>query len=141
MTARSILTISYGLEIGWSDPISDIAEACGTALFEAAVMPVTVLMDAFPLLQYLPSWMPGIYVLFFFIPISGSVSGGGFKHKLPQWKKASYEAYEVPFAAAEAACVCLVLIHWLHHSMCLAGSESCAAFTCIKYIEQERLRF
>ena len=66
MTARSILTISYGLEIGWSDPISDIAEAFCTAAFEAAVMPVTVLMDAIPLLQYLPSWMPGILVLFVF---------------------------------------------------------------------------
>ena len=62
MTARSILTVSYGLEIGWNDPISDIAEAFCAAAFEAAVMPVTVLMDVFPLLQYLPSWMPGIFV-------------------------------------------------------------------------------
>ena len=62
MTARSILTISYGLEIGWSDPISDAAEAFTTASFEAATMPVALLMDAFPLVQHLPSWMPGIFV-------------------------------------------------------------------------------
>ena len=92
--------------------------------------------------RYYNTFPPGcqvsLFCLSFSIPIS--LSGGGFKRKLPQWIKASYEAYEVPFTAAKAACVCLVPIHWLRHSMCLSGSKICAAFTCVKYFEQEGLR-
>lgn len=83
------ITIAYGLDIKPSkDPYIEYAEK-GVAAIAAAAAPGAFLVDAIPLLKYVPSWFPG----------------AGFKRKAHEWRKWTRAMVEVPFRDAEKAVV------------------------------------
>ena len=60
MSASTILSITYGLEVtSLDDPILHVAESFSAAITEAGTLPITFLLDSFPVLRYTPEWFPG----------------------------------------------------------------------------------
>lgn len=83
------ITIAYGLDVKPSDdPYIEIAEK-GAAAIASAVAPGAFLVDAIPILKYVPSWFPG----------------AGFKRKAYEWRKWTRAMVELPFGDAEKAIV------------------------------------
>ncbi|KAL0067926.1 hypothetical protein AAF712_005095 [Marasmius tenuissimus] len=77
------LKITYGYELQSSmgtDPYVELANKAIQGLSEASI-PGTFLVDFFPLLKYIPEWLPG----------------GGFKRRARMWKKESYELRDRPW--------------------------------------------
>lgn len=61
MIGATILTIAYGIKISSTDdPLIALAEAANHSVSQAAVLPITSLMDIFPVLKYIPKWFPGM---------------------------------------------------------------------------------
>lgn len=89
MTAQSIISIAYGLDvIAKDDPYITIAE---TAVYPLtiAVVPGAFLVDAIPALKYTPEWIPG----------------ASFKKKAKEWNDQRIDMIEIPFAGAKEAIV------------------------------------
>jgi len=59
MAGALIMSITYGLDIQSADDPDLKATVDGWDGLRAAVMPGSFLVDAFPLLRYVPSWFPG----------------------------------------------------------------------------------
>ncbi|KAJ3534780.1 hypothetical protein NMY22_g6770 [Coprinellus aureogranulatus] len=75
------LSTAYGLDISPShDPYIEIAEK-GMLALTAATAPGAFLVDAVPILKYVPSWFPG----------------AGFKRKAYEWNKWTRDMVEIPF--------------------------------------------
>ena len=75
------MKITYGIDVKESDdPYISIAEEAVNGLAEAGVIGM-FWVDMFPLLRYVPSWVPG----------------AGFKKKAARWKAALVGMIEKPF--------------------------------------------
>jgi len=75
-----ILEVMYGFKIRpVNDPYIKIAED-GLG-FVQGVIPGSFLVDALPLLKYVPDWFPG----------------AGFKKKAKLWGKGFHDSYDIPF--------------------------------------------
>ena len=75
------MKITYGIDVKESeDPYISIAEEALTGLAEAAVIGV-FWVDTFPLLRFIPNWIPG----------------AGFLKKAARWKAAFMTMTEKPF--------------------------------------------
>ena len=57
--------------------------------FKVAAVPGAFLVDALPILKYVPSWFPG----------------AGFQRKAREWKQLTRDMYCAPFQAAQDAIV------------------------------------
>lgn len=109
MIGAMILTIAYGIKISSvDDPLIALAEASSYSVSQAAVLRVTSLIDAFPVLKYIPKWFPGKYSLFFHIENKFILifKGGSFKRKAEHWARLGNDMYEIPYAMAQRAIVC-----------------------------------
>ncbi|KAF8994703.1 cytochrome P450 [Cyathus striatus] len=89
MSGELILSITYGINVQPSnDPYIKLAEAGVQPLLEATV-PGAFLVDTFPMLKYIPTWIPG----------------ANFKRKANEWHKAARGMVDIPFEATKAAIV------------------------------------
>ncbi|RXW22176.1 hypothetical protein EST38_g3685 [Candolleomyces aberdarensis] len=87
MAGDTILSIAYGLEIQQeNDPYLKRSEAVVNALGSAGV-PGAFLVDALPILKYVPAWFPG----------------ASFKRKAREWRETIRETLEIPFAEVKKA--------------------------------------
>jgi len=85
MAGETIMSITYGLETQpKDDPFIKTAEA-GTEPLAIAAVPGAFLVDVFPILKYVPEWMPG----------------ASFQRKAREWRKLARAMIEVPFAATK----------------------------------------
>ena len=79
--AATIMSISYGIDVKESnDPYISIAEEALSGVAEAGVFGA-FLVDIFPLLKYVPSWVPG----------------AGFQKKAAHWKAVNMTMGGKPF--------------------------------------------
>lgn len=85
MAAETILAIAYGLDVQpKNDPyIATAQRALHTIAI--ALVPGTFMVDAIPILKYVPDWMPF----------------AGFKRKAKEWRVFAQDMVEVPFQAAK----------------------------------------
>lgn len=75
------MKIAYGIDVKESnDPYISIAEEALNGLAEAGVIGA-FLVDMFPILKYVPSWVPG----------------AGFQKKAARWKEVNITMAEKPF--------------------------------------------
>ena len=89
MVGATILDIAYGIEVlPAGDPYIRTAEASFEAVSQAT-LPGAFLVDVFPVLRHVPSWMPG----------------AGFKTKAKEWKKLTDAVRFGPFDAMKQAMV------------------------------------
>ncbi|KIP11879.1 hypothetical protein PHLGIDRAFT_124541 [Phlebiopsis gigantea 11061_1 CR5-6] len=76
-----ILNLVYGYRVGeGTDPIVDLVETA-VEQFSQATTPGAFYVDMFPLLRYVPNWVPG----------------AGFQKKAMQWRRRAEEMADVPF--------------------------------------------
>ncbi|KAJ7607961.1 cytochrome P450 [Roridomyces roridus] len=86
-TGALVLSILYGIEVlPRDDPYLNIAEKAMHGLAIGS-LPGKFLVDTFPLLEYVPSWMPG----------------AGFKRQARVWKQHTQDILHVPFAETKRA--------------------------------------
>lgn len=89
LAGETIMSITYGVDVRpQHDPYIELAERAADAVVTAAV-PGAFLVDAIPILKYVPSWMPG----------------AGFKRQAKEWKKDAIAMVNVPFRAAKQGIV------------------------------------
>ena len=82
MAGDIILSIAYGIRISEdSDPYIALSEAGLEAIIKSATWG-SYMVDYFPILRYIPSWMPGM----------------GFKTQAARWKKKAEKMVSVPFS-------------------------------------------
>ncbi|TFK25339.1 cytochrome P450 [Coprinopsis marcescibilis] len=87
LAAETVLKIAYGIEIqAKNDPYVRVAEAAVHTLLAAAV-PGAYLVDAIPLLKYIPAWVPG----------------AGFRTEAKEWRVLANKMVEDPYRAVKAA--------------------------------------
>ncbi|KAJ2930258.1 hypothetical protein H1R20_g6806, partial [Candolleomyces eurysporus] len=85
LTAETILSVAYGIQIQQqNDPYVQLAEAANEGAIMAAV-PGKFLVEAIPILKYVPAWFPG----------------ASFKRKAREWYKLTRMMVEVPYADAK----------------------------------------
>ncbi|KAK7018237.1 cytochrome P450 [Favolaschia claudopus] len=82
MAGEIIMAVAYGIDaLPTKDPYIALAhEAVRT--FSIGTIPGQYLVDTFPILKYVPQWMPG----------------AGFKRQAAEWSKLSRDMLELPFA-------------------------------------------
>ncbi|KAF7369664.1 Cytochrome P450 [Mycena venus] len=81
MAGTLIMDIAYGIKVLPSDdPYIQLAEKAMHDLSNASI-PGAFLVDTFPAMKYMPSWLPG----------------ASFKHKANEWRKVVREVLEKPF--------------------------------------------
>ena len=85
----AMLKIGYGIDV--DDEDHELVQTIGAALDGAgqAFVPGKFLVDAFPVLQYVPAWLPG----------------AGFQKKFAMWREDSKKVRELPFAERNKAFV------------------------------------
>lgn len=89
--SETVMTITYGLEIRPEhDPHIEAAEKAVEALANVPYAGA-FMVDIFPSLKYVPSWMPG----------------AGFKRKAKEWKALALDSLNRPFNTLKAELVCL----------------------------------
>ncbi|KIL64707.1 hypothetical protein M378DRAFT_178658 [Amanita muscaria Koide BX008] len=86
MAGETILSITYGLEVQPNDDPYIELEQCTRYINEAAI-PGAYLVDAVPILQYVPEWMPG----------------AGFQTKIKRWRDLGQAMFDRPFRAAKTS--------------------------------------
>jgi hypothetical protein len=92
MMSETVMTITYGLEIQpENDPHIEAAEKAVEALANVPYAGA-FMVDIFPSLKYVPSWMPG----------------AGFKRKAKEWKALALDSLNKPFNNLKAE---MVYIH------------------------------
>ncbi|OAX41845.1 cytochrome P450 [Rhizopogon vinicolor AM-OR11-026] len=85
--ASVIMNVIYGIEIApRGDKYIDIAEEALDGMAKAAA-PGAFLVNIFPLLKYVPAWVPG----------------AGFQKKAAAWKRAALSMRDLPFQAVQKA--------------------------------------
>ena len=78
------MAITYGLEVQPdNDPYINISEEANRATIEAS-RPGAFLVNSFPILKYVPEWVPG----------------AGFQRKAREWKAMNQNMLNMPFTAA-----------------------------------------
>ncbi|KAK7018233.1 cytochrome P450 [Favolaschia claudopus] len=82
MAGELTIAVAYGIKVLPSDdPYLALANEAAHS-FSLGIIPGAYLVDTFPSLKYIPSWMPG----------------AGFKRKAKTWSKLSLQFLESPFA-------------------------------------------
>ncbi|KAJ2922489.1 hypothetical protein H1R20_g14607, partial [Candolleomyces eurysporus] len=85
LAGETILSVAYGIEIQQkNDPYIQLAEGANHGAIMAAI-PGKFLVDAIPILKYVPAWFPG----------------ASFKRKAREWYKLTRMMLEVPYADAK----------------------------------------
>ncbi|KAJ6626053.1 cytochrome P450 [Mycena sp. CBHHK59/15] len=85
MAAKIVMSVAYGINIHPSDdPYVTLADQAVHGLMTALV-PGRFLVDAFPILKYVPAWFPG----------------ATFKRKAQEWSKLAHRMLEEPYAEAK----------------------------------------
>ena len=86
------MRVSYGIEV--DEESIDYLEMAETvlAIFSDVFLPGKYLVETFPSLRFLPSWMPG----------------AGFKRDGKAWTKAVYRLVEIPWKQTKEAMVRLL---------------------------------
>ncbi|KAJ7496489.1 cytochrome P450 [Mycena latifolia] len=84
MAGALIMDIAYGIDVDSNNQYIDLAEEAMHGLSTAS-LPGQFLVDTFPVLKYVPSWVPG----------------ADFKRKAKHWHKATRRLLELPFAQAK----------------------------------------
>ncbi|KAI0753307.1 CyP450 monooxygenase [Daedaleopsis nitida] len=79
--AATILRISYGIEIKDETDEYVLVNEAALMVFSQAFMPGAFLVETFPILRYLPSWLPG----------------AGFIRLMAGWKKIVHRMRDMPF--------------------------------------------
>ncbi|RXW25050.1 hypothetical protein EST38_g777 [Candolleomyces aberdarensis] len=83
--AETILSVAYGIQIQQeNDPYVELAEGANHGAI-IAVVPGAFLVDAIPVLKYVPAWFPG----------------ASFKRKAREWYNMTMAMVEVPYADAK----------------------------------------
>ncbi|KAG5644264.1 hypothetical protein DXG03_008749 [Asterophora parasitica] len=84
MAGETIISIAYGLDVKPKNDFYIATAEKGIAPLLIAGVPGTFLVDTFPFLKYVPSWMPG----------------AGFRRKAKEWRKLALDMANVPYEAA-----------------------------------------
>ncbi|KAF8149693.1 cytochrome P450 [Mycena galopus ATCC 62051] len=85
MVGKMIMSIAYGIDVSpLNDPYLKLIHEMAHATVLAAV-PGKYLVDAIPILKYIPTWFPG----------------AGFKRQAKEWKKVTRKSVELPFEEAK----------------------------------------
>ncbi|KAJ7362535.1 cytochrome P450 [Mycena albidolilacea] len=85
MTGGLIMSIAYGIDVlPMNDPYLKLLQESMHGLAEASV-PGKYLVDAIPILKYIPTWFPG----------------AGFKRAAKEWGEMTRQSVRVPFAEAK----------------------------------------
>jgi hypothetical protein len=94
MAGDTILSIAYGLDIQKeNDPHLKRAQAVVHALGTAGI-PGAFLVDAVPILKYVPAWFPG----------------ASFQRKAREWRKLIQETLELPYAEVKRNIVGAIIV-------------------------------
>ena len=94
MAGETILSFSYGIEIQPKDDPYIKTSTDGVHPLMAAGVPGAFLVDAFPILKYVPAWFPG----------------ASFQVKAREWRMLSRRMLDMPYAAAKEAIVGSILV-------------------------------
>lgn len=90
----AIMDITYGIEVlAKNDPYIELAVAAMNGL-DTAGIPGAFLVDALPLLKFVPAWAPG----------------AGFQRKAKEWKRLFAELISVPFIESQKNMVMKIFI-------------------------------
>ncbi|CCM01268.1 uncharacterized protein FIBRA_03317 [Fibroporia radiculosa] len=85
LVASTVFQITHGYGVAnLDDPMTQLAEQTNDD-FSRAATPGAFLVDAFPILQYVPDWFPG----------------AGFKRKAKEWRKSSDKLRNEPYEMVE----------------------------------------
>ncbi|KAL0954892.1 hypothetical protein HGRIS_003825 [Hohenbuehelia grisea] len=85
--ASTIMMITYGIQVLDSgDPYIDVAEKAVAGVTQA-VHPGRFLVDLFPILKYVPAWVPG----------------AGFRKKAARWAAINHTLVNAPYEATKAS--------------------------------------
>ena len=85
-----ILKLVYGYEIKESDdPLVDLVDTAMNQ-FSLSIAPGAFLVDIFPLLRYIPSWVPG----------------AGFHKIAREWKQCMENTVNIPYNLVKQRMVC-----------------------------------
>ncbi|KAJ7496460.1 cytochrome P450 [Mycena latifolia] len=84
MAGALIMDVTYGIDVDSNSQYIDLAEEAMHGLSTAS-LPGRFLVDTFPALKYVPSWVPG----------------ADFKRQAKDWHKATRGLLELPFAQAK----------------------------------------
>ncbi len=92
--AATLLKVVYGIDV--EDENHEIIRMIDVALEgpAQAFVPGKYLVDVFPLLQYVPEWLPG----------------ANFQKMFAKWRKANLQMKEILFKTRNTAFVCFTLI-------------------------------
>jgi len=93
VTTGELISLAYGISVEpENDPLVNLAEKAMAASAVAGI-PGKFLVDIFPLLKYLPEWIPG----------------ASFQRIAREWKELWREFADRPFQMAEESIVSLIL--------------------------------
>ncbi|KAL0066758.1 hypothetical protein AAF712_006149 [Marasmius tenuissimus] len=93
LTGGLIILVTYGLDVkGPNDPVVRTAERA-VEMANHAATPGAFMVDALPILKYVPAWFPG----------------AGFKRKAREWNNLYVEMGTLPFGIAKKQMVRLVI--------------------------------
>ncbi|RDB17474.1 hypothetical protein Hypma_001603 [Hypsizygus marmoreus] len=84
LSGETIVSIAYGIDVLPENDPYIMASEKGMQPVRAAGVPGAFLVDTFPLLKYVPEWMPF----------------AGFKRKAKEWKEIAHQMVDLPFNAA-----------------------------------------
>ncbi|KAG5650135.1 hypothetical protein H0H81_000558 [Sphagnurus paluster] len=87
MAGETIISVAYGLRVQDKDDPYIIAAERGVAPLLVAAVPGTFLVDALPILKYVPDWMPF----------------AGFKRKAKEWRRWAMVMVNMPFESVQRA--------------------------------------
>jgi hypothetical protein len=103
MSGEVIISIAYGLDVLTKDDPYIAAAEKGIYPLVVAAIPGTFLVDTFPWLKYVPSWMPF----------------AGFQRKAKEWRELTMTMIEKPFEAGKRKFVRKIIFQstFAHHSL------------------------
>ncbi|KAG5638039.1 hypothetical protein H0H81_002159 [Sphagnurus paluster] len=84
MAGETIMSVAYGLDVQEKEDPYILAAQRGTGPLTAAAVPGAFLVDALPILKYVPEWMPF----------------AGFQRKAKEWRKCADTMLNLPYDAA-----------------------------------------
>ncbi|KAF9476782.1 cytochrome P450 [Pholiota conissans] len=85
MVGEIVMSIGYGLHVHTNDDPYITAARDSVHILSAALTPGKYFVDLFPILKFVPAWVPG----------------AGFKEKAKEWKEKVLKMIDIPYAATK----------------------------------------
>jgi hypothetical protein len=110
MAGETIISVAYGLAVQPKDDPYIETSVKAVRPLHIAVVPGAFLVDAIPILKYVPEWIPF----------------AGFQRKAREWRKLARAQLEIPFEAAKremVSCIQCLAVKIIFNSRGLSGER------------------